>query len=74
MAKIIITQKIETEPIEVFVDNHEFVNHTNEWWHENARKEISLNEELADIAKKLPDGKYKIQILVTQISDNGWDI
>ena len=74
MAEVNITTKIEIAPIVAFVDNHEFVNHTGEWWHVNARKEISLDDELADIAKKLPDGKYKIQILVTQISDNGWDI
>jgi hypothetical protein len=36
-------------------------------WEES---DSSWYDELADIAKELPDGKFKIEIIVTQLSDN----
>ena len=77
MPKVTIKTKVEIAPIEVFVHDNQFVTHNcarGAWWGNSMCEKISIDDELADIAKKLPDGKYKIQILVTQISDNGWDI
>jgi|JI10StandDraft_1071094.scaffolds.fasta_scaffold166437_2 hypothetical protein len=73
MAKVTVETKAQIEPIEVFVHNEKFVTHNcavDEWWSNSRCREISLDDELADVAKKLPNGEYKIEILVTQISDN----
>lgn len=73
MAKIIVETKVQIEPIEVFVRNHEFTTHNcavDRWWGEERCSIVNFNDELADIAKELPNGKFKIEIIVTQLSDN----
>ncbi len=77
MPKVTIETKVQIAPIEVFVHDKQFVTHNcnrGAFWGNSMCEKISIDDELADIAKKLPDGEYKIQILVTQISDDGWDI
>ena len=73
MVEVTVETKVQINLIEVFVRDRKFVTHNcpiDEWWSNSRCREISLDDELADVAKKLPNGEYKIEILVTQISDN----
>ncbi len=73
MVEVTVETKVQINLIEVFVRDRKFVTHNcpiDEWWSNSRCREISIDDELADVAKKLPNGEYKIEILVTQISDN----
>lgn len=73
MAKVTVETKVQIDPIEVFVQNREFTTHScavDTWWGEERCSRFNFNDELADIAKELPDGKVKIEIIVTQLSEN----
>ena len=73
MKKCTVETKVQIEPIEVFVQNRQFTTHNcavDRWWGEERCSIVNFNDELADIAKELPNGKFKIEIIVTQLSDN----
>ena len=70
MKKFNIETKVQIEPIEVFVRDRKFVTYNCPMWGNSICKKISIDDDLADIAKELPDGKFKIEIIVTQLSDN----